>query len=70
MLVALLLFVRAMDDIMPAVRAASEFVAHQQQQLEGSPQSNDLLAIWIDRDLEAALPAWSFLRCIRQVKGR
>ena len=53
---ALLLFVRAVDDVMPAVEAAGEFLAHQQQQLEGSRQSDDL-AIWIDRELEAALPA-------------
>jgi hypothetical protein len=59
MLMALLLFVRAMDDVTPAVEAASEFLAHQQQQLGGSRQSGDLLAIWIDRDLEAALPARS-----------
>jgi hypothetical protein len=59
MLMALLLFVRAMDDVMPAVEAVSEFLAHQQQQLEGSQLSDDLLAIWIDCDLEAALPAWS-----------
>jgi hypothetical protein len=59
MLMALLLFVRAMDDVMPAVEAASEFLSHRQQQLEGSRQSDDLLGIWIDRDLEAALPASS-----------
>ena len=56
---ASLLFVRGMDDIMPAVEAASEFLAYQQQQPRGSQQSDDLLAIWIDRDLDAALPAWS-----------
>lgn len=56
---ALLLFVRAMEDVIPAVEAAGEFLAHQRQQLEGSRQSDDLLAIWIDRDLEAALPSWS-----------
>jgi len=28
----------------------------------GSRQSDDLLAIWIDHDLEAALPAWSVSR--------
>lgn len=55
---ALLLFIRAMDDVMPAVEAASEFLANQQQ-LEGCRQSDDLLAIWIDPELEAALPAWS-----------
>src|SRR5687767_1045173 len=59
MLMALLLFVRHMDDVMPSVEAASEFLAYQQQQLESSRQSDDLLAIWIDRDLEAALPARS-----------
>ncbi len=56
---AMLLFVRSVDDVMPAVEAASEFLAHKQQHLEGSRQSDDLLAIWIDDDLEAALPAWS-----------
>lgn len=57
---ALLLFVRSIDDVMPAVEAASEFLAYKRQHLAGSPQSDDLLAIWIDHDLEAALPAWSF----------
>ena len=59
---ALLLFVRSIDDVMPAVEAASEFLAYKQQHLEGSRQSDDLLAIWIDHDLEAALPAWSVSR--------
>jgi hypothetical protein len=44
---------------MPAVEAASEFLMYQQRQLESSRQSDDLLAIWIDRDLEAALPSRS-----------
>lgn len=56
---ALLLFVRAMDDVISAVESASEFLANQQQQLEGSRQSDDLLAIWIDPELEAALPVCS-----------
>jgi hypothetical protein len=56
---ALLLFVRSVDDVMPAVEATGEFLAYQQRQLEGSRQSDDLLAIWIDPDLDAALPAWS-----------
>ena len=42
---ALLLFVRSIDDVMPAVEAASEFLAYKQQHLEGSRQSDDLLAI-------------------------
>jgi hypothetical protein len=58
---ALLLFVRSIDDVMPAVEAASEFLAYKQN-LEGNRQSDDLLAIWIDDDLEAALPAWSVSR--------
>ena len=59
---ALLLFVRSVDDVMPAVEAASEFLAYKQQHLEGSQQFDDLLAIWIDDDLDAALPAWSVSR--------
>jgi len=58
---ALLLFVRSIDDVMPAVDAASEFLAYKQN-LEGNRQSDDLLAIWIDDDLEAALPEWSVSR--------
>jgi hypothetical protein len=58
---ALLLFVRSIDDVMPAVEAASELLAYKQN-LEGNRQSDDLLAIWIDDDLEAALPAWSVSR--------
>ncbi len=58
---ALLLFVRSINDVMPAVEAASEFLAYKQN-LEGNRQSDDLLAIWIDDDLEAALPAWSVSR--------
>ena len=58
---ALLLFVRSIDDVMPAVEAASEFLAYKQN-LEGNRQSEDLLAIWIDDDLKAALPAWSVSR--------
>lgn len=56
---ALLLFVRSIDDVMPAVEAASKFLAYQQRDLEGNRQSDDLLAIWIDPDLDAALPARS-----------
>jgi hypothetical protein len=56
---ALLLFVRSINDVTPAVEAASEFLEYKQQHLGGSRHSDDLLAIWIDRDLEAALPAWS-----------
>ncbi len=56
---ALLLFIRSIDDVMPAVEAASKFLAYQQRHLEGSRQPDDLLTIWIDPDLDAALPAWS-----------
>jgi hypothetical protein len=56
---ALLLFVRSTDDLLSAVEATSDFLAYQQRHLEGSRQSDDLLAIWIDADLDAALPAWS-----------
>jgi len=56
---ALLLFVRSVNDVMSAVEAASKFLAYQQRHLEESPEPDDLLAIWIDPDLDAALPAWS-----------
>ena len=35
---------------------------HTNKILRGNRQSDDLLAIWIDDDLEAALPAWSVSR--------
>ena len=55
---ALLLFVRSIDDVMPAVEGASEFLAYRKRPLEGSRESDDPLGILIDPDLDAALPAW------------
>ena len=66
---ALLLFVRSIDDVIPAVESASEFLTYKQN-LEGNPQPDDLLAIWIDQDLDAALPAWSVPWLHRQAKAR
>lgn len=57
-MIGILLFVRSSDDILRTLENAGEFFAHQRRAKDNVP-GQDVLGIWVDRELESALPGWA-----------
>ena len=55
---SVLLLVRSADDMRSAAKAAGELVAYQRQRCAGDRETDDVVGIWLKRDLDAELPAW------------
>jgi len=54
----MLLLVRSADDVRSAVKAASEFLVYRRRHLGEPRESDEVLGIWLRRELDAELPAW------------
>jgi hypothetical protein len=54
---SMLLLVRSTDDMGEAIRAANMLLLHHQQRGAGA-FADDVLGIWVRRNLDAGLPAW------------
>lgn len=55
---SMLLLVRGADDVRSAVEAASKFLVYQRQRFAESREADEVLGVWLRRELDAHLPAW------------
>lgn len=55
---SVLLLVRSADDVPSAAKAASEYLAYRRQHTAAPPEANEVLGIWLRRELEAGLLTW------------
>ena len=55
---SLLLLIRSADDLRSAVEAASEFLVYRRQRFAKAREADEVLGIWLRRELDADLPAW------------
>ncbi len=55
---SMLLLVRSADDVRAAVKAASEFLVYRRRRFEEPRETDEVLGIWLRRELDAGLPAW------------
>lgn len=55
---SMLLLVRSADDMRAAVEAANEFLMYQRQRVAEAREVDEVLGIWLRRELDADLPAW------------
>ena len=55
---SMLLLIRSADDVRSAIEAASEFLVYRRQRFAEPPEADDVLGIWLRRELDADLPAW------------
>ena len=58
---SMLLLVRSADDVRSAVEVASEFLVYQRQRAAEPREADEVLGIWLRRELDADLPAWLWL---------
>ncbi len=58
---SMLLLVRSADDVRPAVEAANEFLVYQRQRVAEPRETDEILGIWLRRELDGDLPAWLWL---------
>ena len=58
---SMLLLVRGADDVCAAVEAANEFLTYQRQCVADAWKVDEILGIWLRRELDADLPAWLWL---------
>ncbi len=49
---SVLLLVRSADDVRSAANAASEYLAYRRQHVPAPPEANEVLGIWLRRELE------------------
>lgn len=54
---SLLLLVRSLDDVRPAVKDVGDYLVHQRRQFGDPPQPSPLVGLWIRPELDAGLPA-------------
>lgn len=57
----MLLLIRSTDDVRSAVEAASKFLVYQRQYVEKPHEADEVLGIWLRRELDADLPDWLWL---------
>ena len=55
---SMLLLIRSADDVRSAVEAASKFLVYQRQCFAEAREADEVLGIWLRRELDADLPAW------------
>jgi hypothetical protein len=58
---SLLLIVRSADDVRSAVEAANEFLVHLRRRFPEPREVDEVLGLWLRRELDADLPAWLWL---------
>ena len=58
---SMLLLVRSADDVRSAVEAANEFLGYQRQRIAEAREADEILGIWLRRELDVDLPAWLWL---------
>ena len=58
---SMLLLVRSADDVRSAVETASEFLVYRRQRFAEAREADEVLGIWLRRELDADLPAWLWL---------
>jgi hypothetical protein len=55
---SMLLLIRSADDVRSAVKAASEFLVYRRRRLAESREADELLGVWLRRELDVDLPSW------------
>ena len=58
---SMLLLIRSADDVRSAVKAASEFLVYRRHRFAEASEADEIdevLGIWLRRELDAGLPAW------------
>ena len=55
---SVLLLIRSADDVRFAVEAASEFLVYRRRHFTEPRETDEVLGIWLRRELDADLPAW------------
>ena len=55
---SMLLLIRSADDVRSAVKAASEFLVYRRRHFAEPRETDEVLGIWLRRELDADLPAW------------
>jgi len=58
---SMLLLIRSADDVRSAVETASEFLVYRRQRFAEAREADEVLGIWLRRELDADLPAWLWL---------
>jgi len=54
----MLLLIRSADDVRSAVKAASEFLVYRRRRSAEPREADELLGVWLRRELDADLPTW------------
>lgn len=55
---SMLLLVRSSDDVRSSIKAASEFLVYRRRHFAEPRETDEVLGIWLRRELDADLPAW------------
>lgn len=55
---SILLLVRIADDMRSAVKAAGEFLVYRRQRIAVPCETDEVLGIWLRRELDTGLPIW------------
>ena len=58
---SMLLLIRSADEVHSAVEAANEFLVYRRQRFAEASEADEVLGIWLRRELDADLPAWLWL---------
>ena len=58
---SMLLLIRSADDVRSVVETASEFLVYRRQRFAEAREADEVLGIWLRRELDADLPAWLWL---------
>ena len=58
---SMLLLIRSADDVHSAVEAASELMVYRRHRFAEAREADEVLGIWLRRELDADLPAWLWL---------
>jgi len=55
---SMLLLIRSADDVRSAIEAANEFLVYQRQCVAEPREADEVIGIWLRRELDADLPDW------------
>ena len=58
---SMLLLIRSADDVRAAVETASELLVYRRQRFAEAREADEVLGVWLRRELDADLPAWLWL---------
>jgi len=56
-----ILLIRSVGDLLDAVEDVNEFLVHRRQLVTESHEADEILGIWLRRELDTDLPAWLML---------